>query len=338
MKLTVDLPPDLADAAAALADRDCRSIENLAVFALSRLLDADRTPVGPKVADAFNAFLTAPEKGERRPNTRKNYRKALAASGVDPDRPLSSIDRTEARALLDRFADGRRASTANLYVAAWSTVFRFQIAEGTVVGSNPFAGLRIRDETTQAERRLPFPDDVLAEVMRQLRETDHRRFVAALAQLHLGARSQEIHGLAPEDVYRDEESDLWLVAIRPNRYRRLKNAASTRTLPIPDALLANGFAEIDRTTWDRRAGKAINRTIRVATQDRRLVQHSFRHCAAAHHQREATPIPVVNRIFGWTRSDQDAAMFQRVYGAPLGPEVLKEHLDRVRFDALDGII
>lgn len=338
MELKVNIPNNLLAATSAMADRDCRSIENLLVFALSRLLDADQPPVGPTVADAFNAFLTAPEKGERGRQTILNYRKALAASGVDPDRPVSSIDRTEARALLDRFADGRKASTANLYVAAWSTVFRFQIAEGAVAGSNPFAGLRIREKRDPMDRRLPFPDDILADVMRRLKATDHRRFVAALAQLHLGARSQEIHGLAPEDVYRDEESDLWLVAIRPNRYRRLKNATSTRTLPIPEALLANGFAEIDRTTWDRRAGKSINRTIRAVTDDRRLVQHSFRHCAAAHHQREATPIPVVNRIFGWTRSDQDAAMFQRIYGAPLGPEVLKEHLDRVRFGAVDGII
>lgn len=59
---------------------------------------------------------------------------------------------------------------------------------------------------------------------------------------YLGARRAELTGLAVKDVYEHDEWG-WILHIRPNDLRRIKNVQSDRILPIPDELIRLNFLE-----------------------------------------------------------------------------------------------
>ncbi|WP_274425232.1 integrase [Chelativorans sp. YIM 93263] len=58
---------------------------------------------------------------------------------------------------------------------------------------------------------------------------------------YLGPRRGEVAGLAIRDVV--ETQNGWAIHIRPNAYRRVKNAQSVRMLPVPDEVLRLNFLE-----------------------------------------------------------------------------------------------
>lgn len=58
---------------------------------------------------------------------------------------------------------------------------------------------------------------------------------------YLGARRNEFAGLAVDDVEQDENG--LVIQLRTNALRRLKNAQSHRTLPVPDELVRLGFVQ-----------------------------------------------------------------------------------------------
>ena len=59
---------------------------------------------------------------------------------------------------------------------------------------------------------------------------------------YLGARRNELAGLAPEDVLKHPEFG-WIIHIRPNDIRRIKNVQSDRLLPLPEELVRLNFLE-----------------------------------------------------------------------------------------------
>lgn len=58
---------------------------------------------------------------------------------------------------------------------------------------------------------------------------------------YLGARRNEFAGLAVDDVEQDQHG--LVIQLRTNALRRLKNAQSHRTLPVPDELVRLGFVQ-----------------------------------------------------------------------------------------------
>ena len=97
---------------------------------------------------------------------------------------------------------------------------------------------------TTAKRRAFTSSEAqkLIEVSRTITSTralDRWGFPLGLAT---GARLEELAGLRPQDVRQIE--GIWVVAIEPHELRRLKNSSSARSVPIPDALLQEGFV-----TW-----------------------------------------------------------------------------------------
>lgn len=56
---------------------------------------------------------------------------------------------------------------------------------------------------------------------------------------YLGARRNEFAGLAVDDIARDEHD--FVIILRTNKLRRLKNVQSHRLLPVPDELVRLGF-------------------------------------------------------------------------------------------------
>lgn len=146
---------------------------------------------------------------------------------------------------------------------------------------------------TQSEARL------LIETSRTITSTrplDRWGFPLGLAT---GARLEELAGLRPQDVRQID--GIWVVVIEPHDLRRLKNSNSARSIPIPDALIAEGFV-----TWAQeqsgavlfpepeppaadprlshyasvRLGKILRKQAGIA--DRSVTFHSTRHTVAQH--------------------------------------------------------
>ena len=97
---------------------------------------------------------------------------------------------------------------------------------------------------TTAQRRAFTATEArsLIEVSRTINSTralDRWGFPLGLA---LGSRLEELAGLRPQDVRQID--GIWVVVIEPHELRRLKNNNSARSIPIPDALLQEGFV-----TW-----------------------------------------------------------------------------------------
>lgn len=64
-------------------------------------------------------------------------------------------------------------------------------------------------------------------------------FFVPMLLTYLGARRNEITGLAAKDVV--ETPNGWAINICVNQFRRIKNVQSLRTLPVPDEILRLGF-------------------------------------------------------------------------------------------------
>lgn len=341
MRLTIDLPADLAASATAAARRERRSLPNLIEYALARYVEPDAPPAGgATVAEALEAWLTAPEKGERRRSTRRNYDKALAAATpvLEAETRIAAVDRVTARRTVDHLRTGRRVSTANLYVAALNTVWSYAVREG-LTGTNPFAGLRIKDETAQDERRVRLDDDHLTAIFESAtwRTSCGLRRLSLLIQLYTGARSGEVTGLEPGDI--GELDGVPVIRFRDNSRRKLKNRSSARVVPVPDALLRLGIMDLDLLSHDRRASKWTNRLIRSVVHDRRVSQHSARHRFSWSSQNEwDIPLPALNAIGGWTGSREASDISIRVYGGKPTLEQLAKEIGKVRFRVLDALV
>jgi integrase len=106
-------------------------------------------------------------------------------------------------------------------------------------------GTPISGSSGTAVQRRPFTNTEAALLWRISREQQGPRPLDRWAiplGLSLGCRLEELAGLRPQDVRQIEGQ--WVVVIEPHEHRRLKNNNSARTVPIPEALIAEEF-----TSW-----------------------------------------------------------------------------------------
>ena len=159
--------------------------------------------------------------------------------------------------------------------------------------------------------------------------------------LTLGARLEELAGLRREDVH--QADGLWVVEIQPSTDRRLKNDSSARVIPLPDALIVEGFVE-----WTQQQGPGLlflepkppavdprlshyasirlGRLLRIQAgiADRTAVFHSSRHFTAQQLVDSGAEQRVIEQILGHT-SRSMTARYSRG-GVPL--VLLKEAMER----------
>ena len=138
------------------------------------------------------------------------------------------------------------ASTARRKLALVRAVLTVAAADGLVVDPQVIerlAGRGLREATGTRRQRRPFTVEEAAslwEISRaqQGRPLDRWAFPLGLA---LGCRLEELAGLKRQDVV--EVGGLQIVVIQPSADRRLKSDSSTRRIPVPDALVREGFLD-----------------------------------------------------------------------------------------------
>ena len=112
------------------------------------------------------------------------------------------------------------------------------------------SALRVSSGTSRQRRPFTLQEAALLWALsrkQQGRPLDRWGFPLALS---LGCRLEELAGLQANDVRQIEQQ--WVVVIEPSEDRRLKNNASARTVPLPDALLKEGFV-----AWAQQQGEGL---------------------------------------------------------------------------------
>jgi integrase len=132
-------------------------------------------------------------------------------------------------------------ATQRAYLSALSGMLEQARREG-YIDINPVANLTVRPEVRRTEAQFFEPEEVWS-ILEASREYDARRpgsymYPLLMMLAYTGGRKAEILGLEIQDVEFDAVAvrDIaGAIKIRPNRWRRLKNYGSERTVPIwPD--------------------------------------------------------------------------------------------------------
>lgn len=206
-------------------------------------------------------------------------------------------------------------------------------------------GLPKVDEYEEESRR-PFSLDELSKLFASsdFSGANGKDWIYWLPRLALftGARFAELMGLQAEDLHQD--GDIWVLEIRRNAIRRLKNKGSERVVPVPEVLLQAGFLDYAKrsrhgdllfadASGPKHVIQAQNqnmaRRIRKVFADEALVFHSFRHTFKDAASRARVPDAMIARIGGWKLDGHRAAMHG--YGQDRLIPILKDEIDKVSY-------
>lgn len=147
------------------------------------------------------------------------------------------------------------AATVKRRLALARAVFKTAASDGLPIAAQVLERLStpIAGSSGTTRQRRPFTTAEAALLWRISREQQGRRPLDRWALplgLSLGCRLEELAGLRPQDVRQIDGQ--WVVVIEPHELRRLKNDNSARTVPIPQALIAEGFI-----TWAQQQDGAL---------------------------------------------------------------------------------
>jgi integrase len=268
---------------------------------------------------------------------------------------LEHLTPAEVSSWRDALLEGGSASTAKRKLAMVRAVLAAAAGDGVPLQSGVLerlAGRGLRDATGTRRERRPFTEaeaGILWWVSRQQtggRPLDRWAFPLGLA---LGARLEELAGLRREDV--NQVDGVWVVAIQPTAERRLKNDSSTRLLPMPEALIEEGFPgwvlqqgpgllfpEPPPPATDPRlshyASVRLGKLLRAQAgiSDRSAVFHSSRHFVAQQLVDVGAEQRVIEQILGHS-SRSMTARYSRG-GVPL--TLLAEAMERRRWEWVPG--
>jgi integrase len=158
---------------------------------------------------------------------------------------------------------------------------------------------------------------------------DRRTFIT-LVGIYTGARLEEICQLAPGNLER--HGDFHAIRVDAKGGRQLKNDASRRVIPLPDALVATGFVDFaqaakgdtifDLTRVMGRYGRSFSPFFRrlrdgAGLSDPRLRFHSLRHSYADLLRVNKVPVDVGDQLMGHVGN-----RVREGYGTGYDPETL----------------
>lgn len=175
--------------------------------------------------------------------------------------------------------------------------------------------LRVRDEVSAKEKRMPFTLDEIRKLFAQpglnLSSERNALFWNAHLAAYTGARREELAGLETEDI--TEQNGVPVILIRTNNHRKLKNGQSARFVPVHPDLVNLGFLDYAASRkpgllFDvRKKGKTFGNHFEYGWQkvknavigpDERKTFHSFRHSAIQTLIDADVPLNVRADLFG----------------------------------------
>jgi len=163
---------------------------------------------------------------------------------VDGSRGLTLDKQIKAQAKLKLTAIS--SSTVNKYLSCISALFRWAL-KNKYIAENPFQGMRVEVDKKQI-KRLNFTDGEVRIILDGISRinTDKAlgktRYWGSLLYIYTGARLNEIASLTPDDILKDDKSDIWYLSINEDgENKSIKTKAGKRLVPIHPRLIELGF-------------------------------------------------------------------------------------------------
>jgi integrase len=282
------------------------------------------------------------------------------------DVPVQAVTRKLCVAFRDALRDsGQSIPNTNSYMDKLRALFAVAQSRD-IITQNPAAGLSLKDPVPKNKKRKPFDTDSLTRVLGSPIYTGGERpkggagaaaYWLPLLALFIGARLEELGQLAPGDVREESYDDgtggkvsVWVVNLTDEgEDQTLKNAGSTRRVPLHTELIRLGFVEFataqhgkprifhelkpdnkgrETGLWSKWFGRWLRKECEV--NDERIVFHSFRHTFKDLCRHAGMPEPVHDALTGHSGTNSVA----RSYGSdqyPLKP--LAEGMQTLRLPA-----
>jgi integrase len=269
---------------------------------------------------------------------RRAFATLVAVTG---DKDIATFTREDARRYVAASLDKQvKTGTIKRRIGVFSAVWGAYRRERDPLRTDPFERIGIAGAGQDAKPRVPYTADQLQKLYTACRaKDDERRWIIALL-IDTGARLAEVAGLALDDLKVD--ADVPHMVIKPHPWRRLKNAASERTVPLVGASLwaaqrvheaavkGQRFA-FPRYTDDKEcrataASAALVGWVRRIPIDRIL--HELRHTMADRLREVQCPRPIQFAIDGHASQDVGDS-----YGEGYSLRVKAEWLTKVALSA-----
>jgi hypothetical protein len=205
---------------------------------------APRPSAGPVPALTTTALLeafTREAPGQGRTNEkRQSAMRHLEAAAGHTD--AARIGKAEVRVMKEQRLAKVSPATVTADIASLRPVWKWAIDNGLLPDgtANPFTNMTPRAPRDKRPARLPFNEDEAATILRAAREaTGWERWLPWVLAL-TGARLGEVCDAAASDVR--QVGGVWVLAVHPEAEgRSIKTQQSQRLVPLPDALIAEGF-------------------------------------------------------------------------------------------------
>jgi integrase len=242
---------------------------------------------------------------------------------------------------------GISIKSVNKHVARIGSLLKYCQEQG-MIPSNPATGLQLSEKQRADQERSVYSHNDIKSIVANLPiDADApERYWIPLIGLYSGLRLNEICQLHIEDIVNIE--GYWCFDINDSGNKRLKNAASTRVIPVHPRLISLGFIEHIKTLkglnhprlWMNLAlinlhgytnsiGKWYQRYNReYVTEDPKKVFHSMRHTVADILKQKGVSEAAIAEILGHAHKSITSGR----YGKRYQPKVLLRSLISLDYD------
>lgn len=303
----------------------------------SNQLDSSSAPLLSEAAAIYYSM-----KGVKKPKAFKNsldrsVRYLVEAIG---DKHLDLLTRDDANAYRDSLlARGLSVESAKRAISVIRAMVNFVAREKDLTEITVFASIFFVETDDAAERRQPYPIDVIRSIQRECRYLDDQsRHIIALIS-DTGMRLSEAIGLCVDDFVLDTGTPH--LVVEPKQWRRLKTPSSQRLIPLVGESLWAAHQAVSNSTSDyvfskycdgsntnsNSASAALNKWLRSRSPSGCVI-HSFRHSLRDRLRAVECPSEIIDAIGGWSR-----AGIGEKYGEGYPMDVLHKWMRKIELGA-----
>lgn len=339
-----------------------------------------RAPTWDKVFETWRDFVDSRPKSTTHAYQTpwRDLRRFVEAKGIALPGDVTPEAMTEfTQSMRDR---GLTVVTINGRISKVRSIYKIAVGKHLIASSPATDTLGFGENSAQKrrKRRLPFETRDLGRIFSSEVYTQHKRsrgqsgeatYWIPLLMFYTGARPEELAGLALSDLHEDPNLGWYLTLIDrqcdedidlfddevPNSHRRtLKNASSTRQVPVAKQLIDLGllryikwlraqgatvlFPTLKKDSHDKLSGafsKFFGRHKRaIGIVDERKVLYSFRHTMKDLLEAASCPTKYLQRLLGHTTGDGKVT---DGYGSDLPFNLIVKHFGRIEFPAIPAL-
>ena len=239
--------------------------------------------------------------------------------------------------------------SVNKYIGMASYLMNWAVKNG-YTSSNPFAGIKIKENKQAQDKKLPFSNDDLVALFSSPIYLDCKckhgyYYWLPLIALYTGARIDEICQLHLDDIHQID--GVWVFDINDKDEKKLKTLSSKRLIPIHSQLIELGLIKYHKALlkqgekrlfpdlkkgkdgYSTQAGRWFNdrhrKKMGIDSKDKTF--HSFRHTMTNQLKQKGNIQSHVGALTG----HQDESITFGLYGSAYEPNVLLPIIEQLTF-------